>query len=75
MKIVKGTASLFGKATKLIVSVTGGTYTQIVNGFVQGYTGIPDVPETVETRVVNDAQPTQTYTRPVQQEFVFNHVD
>ena len=72
MKIVKGTASLFGKATKLIVSVTGGTYTQIVNGFVQGYTGVPEV---VETKVVNDPQPVKTYTRPVQQEIVFNHVD
>tara|TARA_Y100001937_G_scaffold124057_1_gene188087 strand:+ start:2823 stop:3146 length:324 start_codon:yes stop_codon:yes gene_type:complete len=69
--IVFSTASLLGKASKLVVSITGSTFSHIKNGYVSGYTGqhlVNDVkpadePQQAQTQVVN---PT-----PVQKEFDF----
>ena len=70
MKIVKGTANIIGKSVKLVVAITGSTFSDIKNGFKQGYTGIPEV---VEPKVVNEEQPVAKAPR--QTEFVFNHID
>lgn len=61
MNILYGTASLFGKATKLIVSMTSGATSNVVSGFKQGYTGQPQ-----QVAQVDNEKPVQT---PVQQEF------
>jgi hypothetical protein len=65
MNILYGTASLFGKATKLIVSMTSGATSSVVSGFKQGYTGQPQ-----QVAQVDNAKPVQT---PVQKEFDFAH--
>ena len=68
MNIVKGTASLFGKATKLVVSLTGDTFNSMKAGFSEGYTGINTTPK-VDAPVPPVAPTVQR--QPVQQEFDF----
>lgn len=67
MNILYGTASLFGKATKLIVSMTSGATSSVVSGFKQGYTGQPQQVARPGIEPVYREQP------PVQQEFDFAH--
>jgi len=67
MNILYGTASLFGKAAKLIVSMTSSSTSSVVNGFKQGYTGQPQ-------QVARPGiKPVYRQETPVQQEFDFAH--
>ena len=67
MNILYGTASLFGKAAKLIVSMTSSSTSSVVNGFKQGYTGQPQ-------QVTRPGiKPVYRQATPVQQEFDFAH--
>jgi len=68
MNIVKTTASIFGKATKLVVSLTGNSFNSMKAGFAEGYTGINATPK-VEAPVSPVAPTVQR--QPVQQEFNF----
>ena len=68
MNIVKTTASIFGKATKLVVSLTGNSFNSMKVGFAEGYTGINVTPQ-VEAPVPPVAPTVQR--QPVQQEFEF----
>ena len=68
MNIVKSTANIFGKATKLVVSLTGDTFNSMKAGFSEGYTGLNATPK-VEVSVPPVAPTVQR--QPVQQEFDF----
>lgn len=64
--IIFSTFELCGKATKLIVSLTSSTTSNIVGGFKSGYTGQPKQVERQVERPV--------YKEPVQKEFDFDSV-
>ena len=66
MNILKGTASLFGKATKLIVSMTSGATSSVVTGFKEGYSGQPQ-----QVAQVDNEKPVQETT--VKQQVVAGH--
>ena len=67
MNILHGTASLFGKAAKLIVSMTSSSTSNVVNGFKQGYTGQPQ-------QVARPGiKPVYKQETPVQQEVDYAH--
>ena len=44
MNILKGTANLFGKLTKFVVSSTTSSTSSIVAGFKEGYSGVNKTP-------------------------------
>tara|TARA_R110002020_G_scaffold368406_1_gene580248 strand:- start:211 stop:453 length:243 start_codon:yes stop_codon:yes gene_type:complete len=67
MNILHGTASLFGKAAKLIVSMTSSSTSSVVNGFKQGYSGQPQQVARPGFKPVYREQP------PVQQEVDYAH--
>ena len=72
--IVFSTASLLGKASKLVVSLTGSTFSSIKDGYISGYTGINTVND-VNPAVEQPKEQTPTVSRtPVQQEFDFSDI-
>lgn len=70
--IVFSTASLFGKASKLVVSITGSTFSSIKDGFVSGYSGQKLVNDVNPADESNTQEQTVTNPAPVQREFDFS---
>lgn len=71
--IVFTTASILGKASKLVVSLTGSTFTHIKDGYISGYTGINTV-NNVNPAVEQPEKQTNMNHTPVQKEFDFSDI-